>query len=505
MTDGDTNVTRNESISALVKSSIEQAQKSHLTYVEISERVRPETVDASEIEFNERALDLAKYDTEETFKLALKLTDMSDEQEAVALRDKHIKAQNEEMAKRVAELQILAQGKTEPSPTDNEPAAELIVSEVAAAEPDEKPMAQAAVSSAALAGIVGAAAATAAMADKATIFEAPELDAAAVIEEVTAPDETISEASMEAEIQALASKIHDVENVKNDTPEVRDFDSENVELISDNSVLEEAPEVEVAAPMVEEIAQIEVGASVVEEIAQIEVGAPVVEEIAEVEVGAPIAEEIAEVEVGAPVAEEIADIEVDAPVAEEIADIEVVAPVVEEVADIEVGAPVVEEIADIEVDAPVVEEIADIEIVAPVAEEIADIEVVAPVVEEVAEVEVGAPVAEEIADIEVVAPVVEEVAEVEVGAPVAEEIADIEVAAPIVEKVSDIEVDTPVAEEIPDIEIVAPVAEQVAEAAAPTTPTAIAVPKGPAIDPETFDTDLSARLDAVRAMLQGSS
>ena len=34
----------------------------------------------------------------------------------------------------------------------------------------------------------------------------------------------VSEENMEAEIQALASKIHDVENVETDTLEVREFD-----------------------------------------------------------------------------------------------------------------------------------------------------------------------------------------------------------------------------------------------------------------------------------------
>ncbi len=451
MTDGDNNANQNAIISELVKSSIEQAQKSHKTFVEMSERVRPDAVDANEKEFNEKALGLAKYDAAEHFKLALNLNDMTDEQAAISYHDDHTKTHCVEMAKRVADLHSLVNSQSETADPITEPEIEPAATDVIEPTPGDSPMTQAAVSSAALAGVMG----TAAIVGQASSSEAIEAATPALVEPIATIDEPVSEEHMEAEIEALASKIHDVENIETDTPEVREFDSELVEPIDEEPKLEDVPELE-AAPIDEEVAEVEVATPVVEEVAEVEVAAPVVEEVAELEVATPVAEEVAELEVAAPVVEEVAEVEVAAPVIEGVVLPEVAAPVVEEVAELEVAAPVVEGVVLPEVAAPVVEEVAELEATAPVIEGVVLPEVAAPVIEEVAEVEATAPVVEEMAVPEVAASVVEAVAELEVAAPIAE------------------------------------------MAAVPDT-------QEPAIDPKSFDTDLAARLDAVRAMLQGST
>ena len=290
MTDGDTNANQSATISKLVKSSIEQAQNSHRTYVDMSERVRPETIDASEIEFNEKALDLAKYDAAENFKLALNLIDMTDEQAAISLHDERTRAQSEEMAKQVADLQSLANDYSVTSDSIAEPVAAPAITDAATTEPVDSPVTQAAVSSAALVGVMGTVAATTAIVDQVNSSDPVETAAPELVETIVTTDETVSEEHMEAETEALASKIHDVENVETDTLEVREFDSADVELMPEEPVLEDVPELEIAAPVIEEVAELEVAAPVVEEVAELEVAAPLIEEVAELAVAAPVAD-----------------------------------------------------------------------------------------------------------------------------------------------------------------------------------------------------------------------
>ena len=140
MTDSDTTGMQNELIANLVKSSIEQAQKSHQTYVEISDKIKADTSNSSELAFNEKALDLAKYDRGENLKLALRLNDISDEQDAITTRDEHVRSQSEEMSRRVAELQAMANGQVEPLAAVD-PVAEFSGVEVVTAEPAQTPSA----------------------------------------------------------------------------------------------------------------------------------------------------------------------------------------------------------------------------------------------------------------------------------------------------------------------------------------------------------------------------
>ena len=101
----------NEIIRNLVKSSIAKAQKSHLAYIEMSENIEFQSKTSSDAAFNQKALELAKNDAEENFKFAMKIVDVTDEGEAVRLRDEHSVAQSQEMARRVAELQKMAEAK----------------------------------------------------------------------------------------------------------------------------------------------------------------------------------------------------------------------------------------------------------------------------------------------------------------------------------------------------------------------------------------------------------
>ncbi|MCP4936367.1 MAG: hypothetical protein GY927_19730 [bacterium] len=339
MTDGDNNANQNTTISKLVKSSIEQAQNSHRTYVEMSERVRPDAVDASESKFNEKALDLAKYDTAENFKLALNLVDMTDEQAAISLHDEHTRAQSDEMARRVADLQLLANDHLEISETIAEPLLEPAIADAATPEPSVSSVTQATVSSTALAGGMGTVAATAVIVDQPGSGDPIETADPELTETIAATKEPVSEEHMEAEIEALALKINDVENIETDTPEVREFDSEDVELIVEDSVLEDVPELEIAVPIVEEVAEIKIAAPVPEEVAEVEIAAPVLEDFPELEIAAPVVEEVAEIEIAAPVPEEVAEVEIAAPVLEDVPELEIAAPV----ADIAAAVPVPQE------------------------------------------------------------------------------------------------------------------------------------------------------------------
>ncbi len=135
------------------------------------------------------------------------------------------------------------------------------------------------------------------------------------------------------------------------------------------------------------------------------------------------------------------------------------------------------ETASVAVETPVVEEaIAELE-AAVVEEVVTDVE--APVVEEVTVAVVETPEAPEIPEISIEIPSVSEIPEISIEAPVAAEMT----AAASESAASVVTTDTPAGTE----------AEAVVENTEPA----------PAED-VSFDTDLSARLDAVRAMLQGS-
>ena len=151
----------------------------------------------------------------------------------------------------------------------------------------------------------------------------------------------------------------------------------------------------------------------------------------------------------------------------------------------------VAEVPETAVEAPMVAEVPETAVEAPMVAEVPETAVEAPVVAEVPEVAVEYPVVAEVSEIAVEASVV---AEVPIEAQENPEI-NVEALAQAETLAAPAEIRV-----IPEVSVVDPDTTQVPKKAAE----APAVLQETANETESFDTDLSARLDAVRAMLQGS-
>ena len=244
MKDGDSAGMPGKVILDLVKSSIAKAEKSHLAYVEMSEKMIFQTggglVAESDRLFNQKALDLARSDAEQHFRLAVALMDAKDEEEALRLRDAHSRIQSREMARRVAELQEMVRKKAEnPSaavatpdePEEAAPVAEKpsqeedgpdAVGEASAAEGEgssadiSSPIASS-VGAAALAAVSDAASSGATSSDSSDGGSGDEVSdedivANPVQEAEGEGDGPVTDEEMEDRIKALAAKIHSVKS-----------------------------------------------------------------------------------------------------------------------------------------------------------------------------------------------------------------------------------------------------------------------------------------------------
>ncbi len=236
MTENENMAGRSELVTNLVKSSIEQAQKSHLAYIEISEKIFVETGVQANASFNEKALELAKNDASKNLGHALKLLDVSNDEEALKLHDAHASAQSEEMARRVAELQAMAreeEGAQAASVPETAPAPAPAVDPAGSSTASQ-------VGTAAMAAVAAAGAGAALAADN-TPEEAP-------LPQDTAentPFEGASEGEIEAEIEALAVKIHEVKKLEAASAGLAESD---VEIITEAEGGEEFSMEEAAAP-----------------------------------------------------------------------------------------------------------------------------------------------------------------------------------------------------------------------------------------------------------------
>jgi hypothetical protein len=314
MTGSDKTGCQSEVICELVKSSITQAQKSHNAYIEMNEKIHAQPGSEEDGAFHQKALDLAKQDAGENFKFALKILDVSDEAEAIRLQDEHANRQSEEMARRVSELQAMAGMGAGATAADDPVAAEAPVAEETTQSSDDTAKAVAAAAAVAL----GTGVALAADSDDGA---EPENDqgSAEISEAVT--KETASENSIEAEIEALATKIHEAKNIAAQTPAAgRD---EAVQTVAEDAAAQEVVETVEETPVVVEAVEKAVEAPAAGEVAEAVVETPVTENVAETSV---VVEAVAEAPVvvetvaEAPVLAEVAEAVVEAPVAEKTAE-----------------------------------------------------------------------------------------------------------------------------------------------------------------------------------------
>jgi hypothetical protein len=469
MTDSDITISLNEVVTNLVKSSIAQAQKSHQAYIEMSEKMLAGSGILEDGSFNQKALEVVKHEMNESLDHALKILDATTEDEALKLHDEFVSAQSAKMAMRVAELQAMAKDVEKEPVSEAEPVADISNSEQSSTEFNIATAAVAAVSSAGIAGVALTSDDEMIVSDQDVVLETSEVGSNQIAAETedssvgtsedalleTAPTEQsvaedvepVSDELIEEEIESLAVKIHEAKNNEAGNLEVLEVDEETI-----TEVAEAADETLDVTEVVEVISE-----------------APVIAEVPEVFVEAPVIAEVPETAVEAPVVAEVPEVFVEAPVVAEVPEVFVEASVVAEVPEVSVEASVVAEVPEVSVEAPVVAEVPEVSVEAPVVAEVPEVFVEAPVVAEVSEVSAE----------------VQEIPEINVEAPAQSETAAAAAA--------EIRI-------IPEVTVAGPDAVQVPEKVAESP----AVVQETAGETESFDTDLSARLDAVRAMLQGS-